>query len=118
MEKGFQDWGALCLAAVCTFPSQKAPRPALAKEETPPRHLPALVARADQVVLLHAVREELRPAKRQADLGEELRQTGLSLLPVVPHPGQGGFEDLPREKREAQGGAFWLQDTLPSETSD
>lgn len=59
------------------------------------RRSPALVAATHQVILLHAVRQELRPAEGQADVGEQLGQAGPPLIPVVPDPGQHGLKDLP-----------------------
>lgn len=59
---------------------------------------PALVAAPDQVVLLHAVREELRPAQGEPDFGQELGQEGLPLVSVVPDPGQGSFKHLPGDR--------------------
>lgn len=60
---------------------------------------PALVAAAHQVVLLHAVREELRPAQGQPDFGQQLGQEGFPLVSVVPDPGQGSLKHLPGDSR-------------------
>jgi len=49
---------------------------------------PAFVTAAHQLLLLDAVRQELRPTQREADLGEQLRQQNLPLLGVVTDPRQ------------------------------
>lgn len=72
------------------FPSPGQPHRAPATSpwaQTPRQASPALVAAAHEVVLLHAVGEELRPAQGQADFGQQLGQEGLPLLPVVADPG-------------------------------
>lgn len=94
--------GALCLALPLCFLVTATTTPAVQRTHAL-AHPPALVAAADKVILLHAVREKLRAAKGQPDLTQEFWQAGLSVLTVIPHPGQGRFKDLPEGGTSVKG---------------
>lgn len=54
------------------------------------------MAAADQAVLLNSVCQELGSTERKSDLGQEIRQQRLALVPVVMNPGKHSLKDLRR----------------------
>lgn len=54
------------------------------------------MAAADEAVLLNSVCQELGSTKRKSDLGKQVRQQRLPLVPVMMDPGKHGLKHLHR----------------------